>query len=83
MQISSLAVETDVKAQFWLSQVTVMAMLLLSGICKPERAGWPAHKMVESQVALTLLCESCTSVPPQPASSKVLAKTAPSKPNLN
>jgi hypothetical protein len=79
MQSSSLADETDLKLQFWLSQVTVMPMVLLSGICKPDRAGRPAHKLVESQTAFSKVRESLTSEPPQPASIKVPAKKAPGK----
>jgi hypothetical protein len=81
-QISSLAVETDVKVQFWLSQVTVIPLVVLSGISKPDRAGRPAHKLVESQVALSKVRESCAPEPPQLARNKLPAKAAHKSPNL-
>ena len=72
--ISILADETDFRLQFWLSQVTVMPLVLLSGICKPDRAGRPAHKLVESQVASRMVLDSCTGDPPQPAKIREPAK---------
>lgn len=51
-QISSSADEIVRSVQFWLSQLTVMPVPLLSGIPLPELSDWVPHKLLESQTAL-------------------------------
>ena len=51
-QTSSVADETVRKVQFWLSQLTDIPVLSLSGIALPDVAGCAAHKVVESQLVL-------------------------------
>ena len=67
-QISSMAELTDCNEQFWLSQVTEMPVVLLSGMVDPLVAGLAAHSVVESHVALCRLGVFPPPPPPHPAS---------------
>lgn len=58
-QISSVAVVSVCRLQFWLSHVTDTPVSLLSGMRLPELAGRAAHKAVESQTPLTAVTLSC------------------------
>lgn len=51
-QISSTADEIVRTVQFWLSQFTDIPVASRSGMALPDGAGWAAHKVVESQLAL-------------------------------
>lgn len=66
--MSSVADVTVCSVQFWLSQLTDIPVLLLSGMPMPESLGWAAHKVVESQVAL-VDCDEGEPPPPQLANS--------------